>query len=332
MAYSWIPIIGYFTFDEETISYFGGTTQPEPNQQSDDNQASDEQNIDEIHLLDEPEKTFFSSGLAICDQRFAGGSISADVEFSSDVEGSACEFIIYYNPSIDNYVTAGIGGSAQSMFSVRQYSSGSWYVHAQKGEKGNLQIDTPYHLTVTLKGSRVSINVNGVDVLTTILPFYLPPSQVGLWCQTQLYIDISNYIVRSETAKAFVVMQFSTPYNELYMDVIKKVCGEFNIEAVRADETYGPGIIIADIEKQIDESKFVIADITPTNPNVYYEVGYSHALNKPTILIAENPTKLPFDVSPFRTLFYENSIAGKNKIEEGLRNHIRAILTDLKLR
>ncbi len=97
---------------------------------------------------------------------------------------------------------------------------------------------------------------------------------------------------------------------------------------MRADETYGPGLIIADITKEISESRIVIAEVSPTNSNVYYEVGYAHALNKPTILIAEKGVKLPFDVSPFRTLFYENSIAGKKIVEEGFRKHVKAVLSD----
>jgi hypothetical protein len=122
-------------------------------------------------------------------------------------------------------------------------------------------------------------------------------------------------------------MQFTSPYNELYSEVIKPICNEFGIESIRADETYGPGLILADVIRQIDEAKFIIAEITPANPNVYYEVGYAHAHNKPTILIADRTIeKLPFDVSPFRTLFYENTIDGKKHIENGLRKHIKAIL------
>ena len=86
-------------------------------------------------------------------------------------------------------------------------------------------------------------------------------------------------------------------------------------------------MIVADIARQIVEADVVIADITPANPNVYYEVGYAHALSKPTILIAEKPTELPFDVSPFRTLFYENTIGGKAIVEAGLRKHLEAIRT-----
>lgn len=112
-------------------------------------------------------------------------------------------------------------------------------------------------------------------------------------------VFISNYKVSTERPKAFVVMQFSTPYNELYEQVIHRICDEFKVDAKRADEVYGPGVIIADIVKQIVESKLIIAEITPANPNVYYEIGYAHALGKPTILIAEKATELPFDVSPF---------------------------------
>ena len=121
-------------------------------------------------------------------------------------------------------------------------------------------------------------------------------------------------------------MQFTPPYNELYADVIKPVCEGLGLDAYRADESLGPGVIIADIARQIDESQLIIADITPTNPNAFYEVGYSHARNKPTILIAEADTPLPFDISGFRTLFYENSISGKSKIEAGLRRHVTAVI------
>ncbi|MGN5480517.1 nucleoside 2-deoxyribosyltransferase [Cupriavidus basilensis] len=80
--------------------------------------------------------------------------------------------------------------------------------------------------------------------------------------------------------------------------VIKPVCENAGVAAIRVDEQFGPGMIIQDIVQQLRESAVVIAEITPANPNVYYEVGYAHALGKPTILIAEQGIKLPFDVSP----------------------------------
>ena len=97
----------------------------------------------------------------------------------------------------------------------------------------------------------------------------------------------------------------------------------------RGDESYGPGIILADIEQSIRESHVIVADITPRNANVYYEVGYAHALDKPTVLVAEKETELPFDVSPFRVLFYDNTIGGKSRVEEGLKKHLQAIAEEI---
>ncbi|HNU88170.1 MAG TPA: hypothetical protein PKJ94_07765, partial [Ferruginibacter sp.] len=78
-----------------------------------------------------------------------------------------------------------------------------------------------------------------------------------------------------------------------------------------------------DIIKSIKESSLIIADITPDNPNVFYEVGYSHAIDKPTILLCDKKrSKLPFDLTSFRTLFYENSIAGKTQVEQRLRKYL----------
>jgi hypothetical protein len=191
-----------------------------------------------------------------------------------------------------------------------------------------LLAEKKFDLNVNLRGSQVRLSVNEVDVLATTLPFSIPPSQTGISCvDGQHTITISNFTVEVTPGRAFVVMQFSSPFNEIFDEVIKNVCREFGIDAHRADEAYGPGLIIADVTKDITHSDFVIAEITPANPNVYYEIGYAHAMNKPTILLADSKVeKLPFDISGFRTLFYENSITGKRKFEEGLRNHISAIL------
>jgi hypothetical protein len=123
-------------------------------------------------------------------------------------------------------------------------------------------------------------------------------------------------------------MQFDTPeYEALFRDVIEPVCSAEGLHAIRADSTYLPGLIIADLKKQIAESRLVIAEITPMNANVYYEVGYADALNKPLILIADRKdgTK-PFDVQAYRTIFYENSIGGKKKVEADLKAHLQGIM------
>ena len=136
----------------------------------------------------------------------------------------------------------------------------------------------------------------------------------------------SGFCVDAAVSRAFVVMQLSAPFTDVYLDVIKSACEDFGIEATRADEIYGPGVIIEDIVEQVSTAQLVIADISVENANVYFEVGYALATKKPIILLAKRGTPLPFDVSGFRVLFYEDSIGGKSRVEEGLRKHLRALL------
>ncbi|MCL2682071.1 MAG: nucleoside 2-deoxyribosyltransferase [Bacteroidales bacterium] len=303
MTNNWTSIFGEFTLKKDELTFKGN-----------------------VQEYDKGQKGAAIANL-ICDQYFGGGKITAEITFTNVNSPTACEIIIYFDPQTKNFVSVGLGG-AGSMYSIRSFA-GNWANHSLVGEYKNLKAKKSYKLEVELKGSTVTLKVDGIIVSVSNLPFNLPISQTGLWCQSEDDIVVKNFNVKKETPKAFVVMQFSSPYNELYDDVIKRVCKEFDLNVVRADETYGPGLILADIIKQINESRLIIAEISQSNPNVFYEVGYAHALNKPTILIAEKTTKLPFDVSPFRTLFYENTIAGKQKIEDGLKKHIAAALSDI---
>ncbi len=90
-------------------------------------------------------------------------------------------------------------------------------------------------------------------------------------------------------------------------------------------ELADPGIIFEDIKRQIAEAKIVIAEITAPNQNVFYELGYAHALNKPTILLAQRHKELPFDIRSYRVTFYDDSIGGKPLLERNLKKHLEGI-------
>lgn len=297
-AANWAPVMGEFEQQEDALVFRGG-------------------------ILDYEGQPAPAIGVFISDKEFAGGSISAAVEFGEIGKGTSSEIILFHDPATNSYIVAGLG--AAGLYAVRHFQN-RWNVLASAGDRNNLRSGRRYQLRVSVLGSRVTLIVDGVRVLSTLLPYQIQQSQVGVWCCGPSDIRIEGFTVSSETPQAFVVMQFTPPYNELYDDVITRICHEHGIAPVRADEVYGPGIIVADVARQIVESKLIIAEISPANPNVYYEIGYAHALGKPTILVAEKGTELPFDVSPFRVLFYENTISGKKRVEEGLRKHLGAIL------
>lgn len=300
MKYKWMPIMGKMSQKKDSIFFKGGKVPI----QGEDREGAE-------------------VGLFICDQTFSEGIISVDVRFETTSPSSCADIVLYYDPQ--NKYTVNAGLTSQNLFAIRHFDT-RWTPHAVSGASNAIESGHFYHLEASLRGSTAALKVDGVEVLRTTLPFPLPQSQVGLFCMDHTDIEFKNFSIERVQPKAFVVMQFSSPYNEVYLDVIKSICEEEDINVVRIDEESGPGLIIQDITRAIQESKLVIADISPVNANVFYEVGFAHALNKPTILIAEKGTKLPFDVSPFRALFYENSIGGKKKLEEGLRKHIKASL------
>lgn len=295
----WAAVAGEFAFEKDRIRFHGGP-------------------------VSYGEELGVAVGTAMSDQWFGGGSASAAITFDDVDNRSACDLVLFRNPATGAFLSAGISNEVH--FWIHHFDKG-WTAHAAAGGPNMLKPGRTYQVQARVRGSLVTLVVNGVEVCSANLPFPLPRSQAGIWCRGNHDIFVTDFQTTSEPPRAFVVMQFTSPYNELYREVVKPVCEEMGVDVRRADETYGPGLIIADVVKQIDEAKFVIAEITPKNPNVYYEVGYAHARGKPTVLIADRELeKLPFDLSPFRTLFYENSIEGKRRIEDGLRHHLNALL------
>lgn len=111
--------------------------------------------------------------------------------------------------------------------------------------------------------------------------------------------------------------------NKLLEYIIKPVLDDLKYEAPnRSDYLTQPGLITSQIINGIDEAGFVIADLTGHNPNVYYELGFCHTINKPTILMQSDSSELPFDVGGIRTIFYNFDISKVNEVKENLKNQI----------
>jgi nucleoside 2-deoxyribosyltransferase len=127
------------------------------------------------------------------------------------------------------------------------------------------------------------------------------------------------------------VTQFSEPFNSFFRHVIQPVAKRVGLEAFRGSDVYKPGIILEDILRDMLESEVIIAEITSGNPNVFYELGYAHALGKQTILLADRATaELPFDIRGYRVIFYENTIKGKPDVERELEEHLNSIMKGFK--
>jgi hypothetical protein len=197
------------------------------------------------------------------------------------------------------------------------------------GQWENLQANRDYRIALDLRAQNVRFELDGTRVFERILPRPLTGSQFGIKAHGDRPVAFSNLAASPSRPRAFVIMQFSEPYDSLWKEVIRPVADRAGYDAHRADDVFRPGIVLQDVVRGIVESEVIIAEVSPKNPNVFYELGYAHALGKPAVLLAEQPkdgpTPLPFDISGFRCIFYDDAIRGKSKVETTLEQHLRNI-------
>jgi hypothetical protein len=258
------------------------------------------------------------------------------VRFEAITPNSVAEFVLFKDRHRRYFVAAGIGGGGFG-FGIREFGPPSaptvenppniWTTHKGEGPRAFLAANRDYEIEVALLGGQIALTIDGVAVSSAYVDALRGrPLQVGAFFINEHVIDARDLDIVSRKSKAFVVMQFDGAFDELYHYVIREVCEDFDVIPLNAGEMLGPGVIMEDIVREIQSCRLVVADITPNNPNVYFEIGYARALGKPTILLAQKGTKLPFDVAGFRVLFYENTIGGKARLDESLRRHIGEVL------
>lgn len=124
-------------------------------------------------------------------------------------------------------------------------------------------------------------------------------------------------------------------FDNRYDDIIKPALESCGIEAYKVDRDPYVEIAVSVIEERIRDATLVIAEISVDNPNVWFELGYAMALEKPVIMLCDNMYrngKFPFDISHRNVLVYRSgSIRDFNYCLEKLKERIVAKLKRMKL-
>jgi hypothetical protein len=106
----------------------------------------------------------------------------------------------------------------------------------------------------------------------------------------------------------FVLMPFEERFADAYQLGIKAACQDAGAYCERVDEQIFVENILERVYNQIAKADIIVAEMTGRNPNVFYEAGYAHALNKRVILLTQNSDDIPFDLKHYPHVVYEGKI------------------------
>jgi len=126
----------------------------------------------------------------------------------------------------------------------------------------------------------------------------------------------------------FVVMPFAAPIGQYYQHIYEPAIQKAGLKPVRADtEIFGTGKIMDQIWSGIKAAKVLVAELTSRNPNVFYELGLAHALQKPVVLVSSNAEDVPFDLQHIRVIYYDvtDPFWGQKLIEKVAENIVSAL-------
>lgn len=235
-------------------------------------------------------------------------------------------FVVFRANGQTNYYAAGIGGW-EGAYTLLEGHHLTVNRLASAGNISNIIAGRKYDIKIVLEGQRAQLFVDDVKVIDYERLTSGGGMGLGLFSfRGSEEVNFGPMEIDDRRPNAFIAMQFTDVYNEVYRDALKPLIEAIGFEPVRVDEISQPGIILNDIWMQLTQASVVIAEVSEPNPNVYYEIGVAHALNKPTILLAQRNTKLPFDLGPHKCIFYDNTIAGRARLLESLRSSLSSVL------
>lgn len=123
----------------------------------------------------------------------------------------------------------------------------------------------------------------------------------------------------------FVLIPLNDPFTSIFEHNIKPVAEKCGLTAIKADDILSNQPIMEDVWALLNQARLVIADLSYSNPNVFYELGIAHTLGKEVIMIAQDFTEAPFDVQHIRYINYQYPSKAK-EFESELEGTIKQVL------
>jgi hypothetical protein len=127
------------------------------------------------------------------------------------------------------------------------------------------------------------------------------------------------------TNQVFIGMPFDKSMADV-QQIIEESCKNNNLEPKIVNHGVSTNSIIDEIKELLENSEFLIIDLSLENPNVYYELGYADGVGnegKDVLLLALEGTDLKFDIKHRRVHFYKDTYNLQEKLKEILPQFIQ---------
>ncbi len=134
----------------------------------------------------------------------------------------------------------------------------------------------------------------------------------------------ASALLSSSSNLCFVLMPLREPFDEIYRNLLSPAIQQAGLKPLRADDIFTPGSIMEQIRSAIQQSRVCVVDLTGRNPNVLYELGIAQTLGKPTILLSQDISDVPFDVKHLRIIRY--SLNNLEFTRKALENSLQQVL------
>jgi ABC-type branched-subunit amino acid transport system substrate-binding protein len=109
--------------------------------------------------------------------------------------------------------------------------------------------------------------------------------------------------------RSLIITPFDSAGKEVH-NVVSDALESIGVEVFKFDDIAAGASWANAVTDAIRSADFLVADLTGSNANVFYELGLAHAMRKPTILIASSEAKmaLPSDLAGLPYFVYEPGI------------------------
>ena len=187
--------------------------------------------------------------VAICvsDIWFREGTAKVTVSFQKHANGgvdpdTSAAILLGFRSLDDEYFAVGLGGYGDAYVALRFTPAIAWVRLAGAGSLENLRPEQPYDLSVRIHGRRLTLEVDGVEVLAHTLQTAPPEGRMGLYAWGESGVEFRQASVAEEPANLGVTrispaaVQVATDLRALLPRLVNDNTRHFVEEAIKCYE------------------------------------------------------------------------------------------------